>query len=132
MFEKLKTRIKAFDVHDWVIMAFLLVVIVIALYISIGMTVSVANGYTLFGDSSYYDSSEAEIYGPTSSDILVITIFWVLTALCLAILIYLFFFKKQEKKEVVLKEIVEGKTIIVKEESVEETETREEKTSDDD
>ncbi len=127
LFEKLKNRIKSFDKHDWIILAFLLVVIILGLYLSIGMTVSAANGYTLFGDSSYYDSSEAEIYGPTSSDILVITVFWILTALCIATFVFLFFFKKKEKKEVVLKEIVDGKTVIVKEEQVEEEEEVEEK-----
>ena len=92
-------RFKKFDVHYWIIVIFLFVVNFLGLYFSIGMSVKMASGYTLFGSSSTLPK-DVERIGPTSSDILVLTIFWISTAIVLLTFIYYSFIKKVDKKEI--------------------------------
>ncbi|MDY5650240.1 MAG: hypothetical protein SPK64_04310, partial [Candidatus Enterosoma sp.] len=88
-----------FDVHYWIIVISLFVVTFLGLYFSIGMSVKMVSGYTLFGSSSTLPK-DVERIGPTSSDILVLTIFWISTAIILLTFIYYSFIKKVDKKEI--------------------------------
>ncbi|MDY3908003.1 MAG: hypothetical protein SOZ42_05125 [Candidatus Enterosoma sp.] len=63
------------------------------------MSVKISSGYTLFGSSSTLPK-DVERIGPTSSDILVLTIFWISTAILLLTFIYYSFIKKVDKKEI--------------------------------
>lgn len=110
-----KNRFRKINRDEWIVIAALLVVLAILLWFSIGMSISLSQGFTLFGDPSN-TTGKVETDGPTSSDITVLSLFWVLTVLILAIFVYRLFFRKIEKTNVVRKEIVNGKTIIVKEE----------------
>lgn len=119
--EKILGRLKE-NRNEWIVIAALLVVVAILLYFSIGMSVSIGNGYTLFGDTSY-TGQEAEIQGPTGSDITVLSLFWVLTALLLALFVYRLVLgirhllkEEEEKVKIVRKTIVNGRTVVVKEE----------------
>ena len=110
-----KNRFRKINRDEWIVIAALLVVLAILLWFSIGMSISLSQGFTLFGDPSN-TTGKVETDGPTSSDITVLSLFWILTVLILAIFVYRLFFRKIEKTNVVRKEIVNGKTIIVKEE----------------
>lgn len=119
--EKILGRLKE-NRNEWIVIAALLVVVAILLYFSIGMSVSIGNGYTLFGDTSY-TGQETEIQGPTGSDITVLSLFWVLTALLLALFVYRLVLgirhllkEEEEKVKIVRKTIVNGRTVVVKEE----------------
>lgn len=119
--EKILGRLKE-NRNEWIVIAALLVVVAILLYFSIGMSVSIGNGYTLFGDTSY-TGQEAEIQGPTGSDITVLSLFWVLTVLLLALFVYRLVLgirhlltEEEEKVKIVRKTIVNGRTVVVKEE----------------
>ena len=92
-------RFKKFDVDYWIIVISLFVVTFLGLYFSIGMSVKMVSGYTLFGSSSTLPK-DVERIGPTSSDILVLTIFWISTAIVLLTFIYYSFIKKVDKKEI--------------------------------
>lgn len=96
-FEKIKkyfvNRVKSFDVGSYIVLISMFIFVIIGLYFSIGMSISLSKGLTLFGDSSNA-SNTIEINGPTSSDILVITFFWIITVLLLLTFIYFLFFKK--------------------------------------
>ena len=92
-------RFKKFDGHYWIIVISLFVVTFLGLYFSIGMSVKMVSGYTLFGSSSTLPK-DVERIGPTSSDILVLTIFWISTAIVLLTFIYYSFIKKVDKKEI--------------------------------
>ena len=96
-FEKIKkyfvNRFKLFDVGSYIVLISMFIFVIIGLYFSIGMSVSISKGLTLFGDSSN-SSNTIEIKGPTSADILVITFFWIITILLLLTFIYFLFFKK--------------------------------------
>lgn len=101
-FEKIKkyfvNRFKSFDVGSYVVLVSMFIFVVIGLYFSIGMSVTISKGLTLFGDSSNA-SNLIEVNGPTSSDILVITFFWIITVLLLLTFIYFLFFKKVKNNE---------------------------------
>jgi uncharacterized membrane protein YhaH (DUF805 family) len=101
---------------DYIIIGFLTLVVILGLYFSIAFSVKMSMGYTLFGDSSKYVNDTMEVSGPTSADLYVLILFWVLTVLALAIDVFLVFFRKTDKKDIVRKEIVDGKAVIVKEE----------------
>lgn len=115
MLENFKNRLQKKKKDDWIVLGFLGVVMVLAYYFSISFSVKMANGYTLFGDSNSF-SNVMETKGPTSADIMVLILFWVLTVILSAIFVFLFFFKKPTEKKVVKKEIIDGKTVIVKDE----------------
>lgn len=123
---KLKDRISKFTKDDWIIIGFAILMVFVGLYFSIAMTVSLSNGLTLFGNSENSNTKEVEVLGPTGSDILVVVIIWVLTAVVLGFVVFKFFFRKQEKKEIVHKEVVNGKTVYLMEEPAE-SEEKEEK-----
>lgn len=114
------SRFKKMSIDDYIIIGFLTLVVILGLYFSISFSVKMGLGYTLFGDSSKYSNDVMEVHGPTSADIYVLILFWVLTALTLTIDVFIVFFKKIEKKNVVRKEIVDGKAVVVKEENIDE------------
>ena len=109
-------RFKKISIADWIIIGFMSAIAIFALYMCIGFTISLANGLTLFGDSTKYTNDVVETAGPTSADIIVLILYWVLTALVLALDIFYIFFKKPSDKKPVKKEIVDGKTVIISEE----------------
>ncbi len=109
-------RFKKISVADWIIIGFMTAIAIFALYMCIGFSVSLANGLTLFGDSAKYTNDAVEVAGPTSSDIIVLVLYWILTAMVLALDVFYIFFKKPSDKKPVRKEIVDGKTVIIEEE----------------
>lgn len=112
--ENIKLHFKSLKSSDYIIIGFLGLIVVLAYYFSISFSVKLSSGYTLFGDSSTFDNSVMETKGPTSSDISVLILFWVLTAILTGLFIYVLFFKKPNTEKIVKKEIVDGKTVIVK------------------
>ncbi len=114
--ENYLSRFKKMTRDDYIVIGFLTLVVLLGLYFSIAFSVKLSMGYTLFGDSTKYSNDVMETAGPTSADIYVLILFWVLTVLALGIDVFLAFFKKIEKKDVIRKEIVDGKAVIVKEE----------------
>lgn len=117
--EKIKEHFKKMTKHDIFSIACMGLASILGLYMSIGMSVSVANGKTLFGDSNNHENvMETAV---SRNDYIVLTLFWVLTAIVLFLFIYYLIFKKPEDKKIVKKEIVEGKTVIVKEEHKDES-----------
>lgn len=115
---KLKERIAKFTIDDWIVMGFALAMALVGLYFSISMTVSLINGFTLFGDADNSNTKQVEVNGPTGSDILVTVIIWILTFIVLFYVVFHFFFKKLEKEKIVHKEIVNGRTVYLTEEPV--------------
>jgi hypothetical protein len=114
--EKLKQRFQQFSVADWVTFAFMTLVMAFGLYMSISMSVKLAQGITLFGDSSVYDNTAIERDGPTGADISVLVLYWVLSVAMIALFVYFTFFKKVgEEKKVTQKRIEDGRTVIIKE-----------------
>lgn len=114
--EKLKQRFQQFSVADWVTFAFMTLVMAFGLYMSISMSVKLAQGITLFGDSSVYDNTAIEKDGPTGADISVLVLYWVLSVAMIALFVYFTFFKKVgEEKKVTQKRIEDGRTVIIKE-----------------
>jgi hypothetical protein len=114
--EKLKHRFQQFSVADWVTFAFMTLVMAFGLYMSISMSVKLAQGITLFGDSSVYDNTAIERDGPTGADISVLVLYWVLSVAMIALFVYFTFFKKVgEEKKVTQKRIEDGRTVIIKE-----------------
>ena len=114
--EKLKQRFQQFSVVDWVTFAFMTLVMAFGLYMSISMSVKLAQGITLFGDSSVYDNTAIERDGPTGADISVLVLYWVLSVAMIALFVYFTFFKKVgEEKKVTQKRIEDGRTVIIKE-----------------
>ena len=114
--EKLKQRFQQFSVADWVTFAFMTLVMAFGLYMSISMSVKLAQGITLFGDSSVYDNTVVERDGPTGADISVLVLYWVLSVAMIALFVYFTFFKKVgEEKKVTQKRIEDGRTVIIKE-----------------
>lgn len=75
------------------------------------MSVKMAQGYSLFGDLSYRDDGIE--YAVTNTDIMILSMFWVLFSLLLALFIYTLFFKKIEHKPVVHKEIIHGRVVTI-------------------
>lgn len=114
--EKLKERFKKFTVSNWVTAGFMFLILGFGLYMSIGMSVKLAQGYTLFGDSSVYDNTKVETSGPTSADISVLVLYWVLTVALLALFVYFVFFRNvEEVNKPTNKKIVDGQTVVIKE-----------------
>lgn len=111
----LSQRFHSFDKGTLLTIIAMTVIDLFALYMSIAFSVKLASGLTLFGDSSTYTNDAVEVNGPTSSDITVLILFWVLSVLVLALDIYLIFFKKQNTEKIARKEIYNGKTILVEE-----------------
>ena len=107
-------RFKSFTIHDWISNGFMFVALVIGLYFSISFSVKRDSGFTLFGDANRQDNVR-EVKGPTTSDLLVLSIFWIFTALLFALFVYTFFFKKQENLHLNEKDVVDGKTVVRKE-----------------
>ena len=107
-------RFKSFPVHEWVTCSFRFLALVLGLYFSISFSVKRGQGFTLFGDSNRQDNV-LEVKGPTSSDLLVLSLFWILTILVLLLFVYTFFFKKKEEIKRNSKDIVDGKTVVLKE-----------------
>ncbi len=118
--ENYLSRFRKMNRDTYIIIAFMTIIALLGLYFSIAFSLKMASGYTLFGDSSQYSNSIMEQKGPTSADISVLILFWVLTVLVLAIDIYVTFFKKIETKKVIRKEIVDGKAVIIQEENEDE------------
>lgn len=100
---------------EWIVLVTCLLTTIFLLYLSISFSVKLSQGYTLFGDSGNYNGA-LETEGPTSSDILVLSFYWLTTALLLALDVFLAFFKKLKGNEVIQKDIVDGKTIEIREE----------------
>ncbi len=119
----LKDRFRKIDRDEWIVLCGILVVFALLLYFSIGMSISVSKGWTLFGEASA-PSDEMEIEGPTSWDLMILSLFWILTALILALFVYRLFFRKIEKKKVVHKVIVHGQTVVSKEKDEEDEQGR--------
>lgn len=116
-------RFKKFTKEDWIIIAFMALFFAVGLYFSISFSVKLGKGLTLFGDSSVsYKSGEAEMVGPTRADIIVLSLYWVLTALLILLLTYYLFFRKPKKNTVIRKDIVDGKTVILNRDEESETE----------
>lgn len=109
--EYFKERFKKFKKDDYILLSFLFVFLIIILYFTISMTISIANGYTLFG----YQNGEAETV-PSYFDTICLSLFWVLSSLLLITFFYNLIFKKIKDKKVVKKEIVDGKTIYIDDE----------------
>lgn len=116
LMKKLKERFSKFTIHDYLPMICLAIVFIFGLYFAISMSVTLSKGLTLFGDSNQRPSG-IEMEGPTSADISVLSLIWVLVALLLATLIYLIFFKKPVKNGVTKKEIIDNKIVEVKQEN---------------
>ncbi len=119
--ENYLSRFKKMNRDTYIIIGFMTLIALLGLYFSIAFSVKMSSGWTLFGNSSQYSNAVMEEKGPTSADISVLILFWVLTVLVLATDIYVIFFKKIENKKVIRKEIVDGKAVIVKEEKEDET-----------
>lgn len=116
--ENIKNHFKKMSIHDIISLVFMGLASVLGLYMSIGMSVSIANGKTLFGDSANHENvMETTV---SSSDYIVMSLFWILTAAVLALFVYYLVFKKLDEKKPVKKEIVQGKTVVVKEDKKDE------------
>lgn len=116
--EKIKNHFKKMSIHDLISLVFMGLASVLGLYMSIGMSVSIANGKTLFGDSANHENvMETTV---SSSDYIVMSLFWILTAAVLTLFVYYLVFKKPDEKKPVKKEIVQGKTVVVKEDKKDE------------
>ena len=107
-------RFKTFSVYDWVKAGTRFLALVVGLYFSICFSVKRSKGRTLFGDSNKQDNVR-EVVGPTRSDLLVLSLFWIFTLLLLALFVYTFFVKKVEPLHLNEKDIADGKTVVLKE-----------------
>ena len=96
-------RFKRFDVHDWVINAFLFLASVLGFYFSIGMSISMSKGISLFDKSGQV----------TPSDLSVLALVWILTIIVFLSFVFEFFFKKINHEKIIRKEINDGVTIIM-------------------
>lgn len=112
------SRFSKLTKRDWVIIVSMGLVFFFLLYMSIGMSVKMAQGMSLFGDSSY-NGSEVEMQ-VTSTDLGILSLFWILSILLGALFVYTFFFKKMEQKTMTRKEVVGGKIVVVEEKKEEE------------
>ena len=106
---------------EWLTIGGLFIVSFLGLYFSIAMSVKIAQGVTLFGDSSNMQGGVETAV--SSSDYAVLILFWILSAIMVALLVYYFFFKHSDGKKPVRKEIIDGKTVIIKEKEDESTKT---------
>ena len=108
-------RFKKFTVGDWIAIGFMTAIALFSLYMCISFSVKLGQGLTLFGDSAKYTNDTVETVGPTSADITVTVIYWIVTILVLLLDIFIVFIKKPTQKKVVKKDIVDGRTVIIKE-----------------
>ena len=111
-----KNRFSQFNVHDYIIGGASLLISALGLYFSIGMSVSLSKGLTLFGDANI-QSNEREEVGPTSSDRNVITLFWIITSLVIAFTIYYIFFYKIDRTKPTPKDVIDGVVEEIKEDN---------------
>ncbi len=116
-------RFRKMKKETWIVIAFMALIDIIGFYFSIAMSVKISQGFTLFGDTANNVSSSTssagssigyETSGPTSADTAVISLFWILSVLVLALLVYYVFFRKEDDSKPIRKEIVDGKTVIMK------------------
>ena len=112
---KHENRFKKFNTGDYVVSSFMTLILAVGLYLSISFSVKFAQGYTLFGDSSSYSTKTIETKGPTSADIEVLVLYWVLTAALLALWVYYVFFRKIDHTQKPRKTIEDGKTVLLEE-----------------
>lgn len=91
-------RFKNFDVATWIIVVSMFIMIVVGLQFSIGMSIKMASGLTLFGDSNNADN-KLEVKGPTQADLYILSTFWIVTILLMALFIYYMFFKKVRTRD---------------------------------
>lgn len=108
-------RFQKMNRDDYIALGSFGLTLALLLYFSISFSVKLSQGYTLFGDSSQYKNTLEKV-GPTSADISVLILFWILTAILLIVFVYVGFIRKIEHPKVVKKEIINGKTVIIKEE----------------
>ena len=120
LMKKLKERFSQFTIHDYLPIVCLTILFAFGLYFSISMSITIAKGLTLFGDSNTRPSG-VETEGPTSADISVLSLIWILVVLLLVILIYLIFFKKTVKNSVTKKEVIDNKIIEIKQSTTDNT-----------
>lgn len=117
---KIKTyfinRFSQFNVHDYIIGGFSLLMSIVGLYFSIGMSVSISQGLTLFGDANK-QNNELETKGPTSSDKNILTLFWIITSIVVIFTIYYIFFYKIDRTKPKQKEIIDGVVEEIEEEN---------------
>ena len=99
--------------NEWFSVIGLGIAVFLGLYFSISFSVVIAQGKTLFGSSSNLEGN-VEL-STTNTDLVVLSLFWILTILLLALFVYVFFFKKRDETKPVRKEIVDGRTVVVKE-----------------
>lgn len=111
--KSLKQRFTSFSIHDWITSGTRFLATVLGLYFSISFSVKRSQGFTLFGDSNRQDNVR-ETLGPTKSDLLVLSLFWIFTILLLALFVYTLFFKKIGESHLNEKDIVDGKTVVLK------------------
>lgn len=117
--EKIKEHFNKMTKNDIISVICMGLASVLGLYMSIGMSVSIANGKTLFGDANnHQDVMETVV---STNDYIVLSLFWILTIIVSFLFVFYLFFKKPNDKKPVKKEIVEGKTVIVKEENKDES-----------
>ena len=99
--------------NEWFSVIGLGIAVFLGLYFSISFSVVIAQGKTLFGSSSNLEGN-VEL-STTNTDLVVLSLFWILTILLLALFVYVSFFKKSDETKPVRKEIVDGRTVVVKE-----------------
>ena len=102
----LKNRFSKFTIHDYIIAGFSFLIGVIGLYFSIGMSIKIGKGLTLFGDVNY-TGDEVEKVGPTASDKNIVTLFWILTTAVLLFTVYYVFFYKIDREKPKQKEVID-------------------------
>jgi len=117
-------RFRYIPASDWILYAIAFVLDVAGFIFSIGFSVKMSEGFTLFGDTSKAPSG-VETSGPTQADLLLLSVFWILSVLVLAYLVYVLLIQKREPaKEVVHKEVINGKVVEMKEKNVSENESK--------
>lgn len=99
--------------NEWFSVIGLGIAVFLGLYFSISFSVVIAQGKSLFGSSSNLEGN-VEL-STTNTDLVVLSLFWILTILLLALFVYVSFFKKSDETKPVRKEIVDGRTVVVKE-----------------
>ena len=114
-----KNRFTKFSIHDYIISGVSLVLSIFGLYFSIGMSVSLSKGLTLFGDTSY-TGREVETSGPTQADKIIITLFWIFTMLALLFTIFYIFIYKVDREKPKPKDVIDFTVEEISEEAVDE------------
>lgn len=119
------SRFSRLSRREWIIIATMGLTFILLLYMSISMSVKISQGMSLFGDQSY-QGSEVE-YAVTSTDLTILSLFWILSILLAALFVFTFFFKKIDDRVVTRKEVVDGKIVVVDMEETKEKENDESK-----